>query len=87
MAKGYSTEESYTSDLMTRREVERVFHLSPEPPAMNTLNDYILASKRGKKSEYFLYFCTTTNKGSIAIFTIFCKETVPINMTQNVFLT
>lgn len=55
MAK-HSSEESFTSDLMTRREVERVFHLSPEPPAMNTLNDYILASKRGKKSEYFLYF-------------------------------
>ena len=55
MAK-HSSEESFASDLMTRREVEHIFHLSPEPPAMDTLNDYILASKRGKKSEYFLYF-------------------------------
>jgi hypothetical protein len=48
--------ESYTSDLMTRHGVKRVFQLSPEPPAMAALNDYILAAKREKKPEFFLYF-------------------------------
>ena len=56
MGGAVMAKEAYRSDLLTRREVERVFHLSPQPPAMNTLNDYILASKRGKKSEYILYF-------------------------------
>ena len=48
--------ESYTSDLMTRREAERIFQLSPKPPAMSALNDYILAYQQEEKSDYFLYF-------------------------------
>ena len=35
--------ESFASDLLTRREAERIFQLSPKPPAMGALNDYILA--------------------------------------------
>ena len=55
MAK-HSSEESFSSDLMTRREVERVFQLSPEPPAMSALNDYILAAKSTGNNNFFSYF-------------------------------
>ena len=48
--------ESFASDLLTRREAERIFQLSPKPPAMGALNDYILAYKQEEKSDYFLYF-------------------------------
>lgn len=36
MAK-HSSEESFSSDLMTRREAERVFQLSPEEPVKKSL--------------------------------------------------
>ena len=52
----HSSEESFSSDLMTRRGVERVFQLSPEPPAMATLNDYILAAKSTGDNNFFSYF-------------------------------
>ena len=55
MAK-HSSEESFASDLLTRREAERVFQLSPEPPAMAALNDYILAAQRTGDNNYFSYF-------------------------------
>ena len=55
MAK-HSSEESFSSDLMTRREAERVFQLSPEPPAMSALNDYILAAQSTADNNFFSYF-------------------------------
>ena len=55
MAK-HSSEESFSSDLMTRRGAERVFHLSPEPPAMGALNDYILAAKSTGDNKFFSFF-------------------------------
>ena len=55
MAK-HSSEESFASDLLTRREAERIFQLSPEPPAMAVLNDYILAAQRTGDNNYFSYF-------------------------------
>ena len=55
MAK-HSSEESFSSDLMTRREAERVFQLSPEPPAMSALNDYILAAQSTGDNNFFSYF-------------------------------
>ena len=55
MAK-HSSEESFSSDLMTRRDVERVFQLSPEPPAMGALNDYILTAKSTGDNNFFSYF-------------------------------
>ena len=51
MAKG-----PYTSNLLTRRDVERVFQLSPEPPAMAALNGYILAAKSTGDNNFFSYF-------------------------------
>ena len=48
--------ESYASDLLTRRGVERVFQLSPEPPTMTALNDYILAAKSTGDNNFFSYF-------------------------------
>jgi len=51
MAKG-----SYTSDLMTMRGVERIFQLTPKPPAMSALNDYILAAKSTGDNNFFSYF-------------------------------
>ena len=55
MAK-HSSEESFSSDPMTRREAERVFQLSPEPPAMSALNDYILAAQSTGDNNFFSYF-------------------------------
>ena len=49
-------EESYTSNLLTRREAECIFQLSPEPPAMAALNDYILAAKSTGDNNFFSYF-------------------------------
>ena len=49
-------EESYTSYLLTRREAERVFQLSPEPPAVAELNDYILTAKSTGDNNFFSYF-------------------------------
>lgn len=55
MAK-HSSEESFSTNLLTRREAERVFQLSPEPPAMSALNDYILAAKSTGNNNFFSYF-------------------------------
>ena len=81
----HSSEESFSSDLMTRRGVERVFQLSSEPPAMAALNDYILAAKPAITISSLTSF-TTMNVSSTAEFTLFCKATVLTNTTQNVFL-
>ena len=55
MAK-HSSEESFSTNLLTRREAERVFQLLPEPPAMGALNDYILAAKNTGDNNFFSYF-------------------------------
>ena len=55
MAK-HSSKESFSSDLMTRSDVERVFQLLPEPPAMAALNNYILAAKSTGDNNFFSYF-------------------------------
>ena len=55
MAK-HSSEESFSTNLLTRREAERVFQLSPEPPAMGALNDYILTAKSTGDNNFFSYF-------------------------------
>ena len=55
MAK-HSSEESFTFVQLTRREAESTFQLSPEPPAMGALNDYILAAKNTGDNNFFSYF-------------------------------
>ena len=52
----HSSEESFTSDLLNRRGAECIFQLSPEPPAMRALNDYILAVKNSGDNIFFSYF-------------------------------
>ena len=41
---------------VTQKEVKCIFQLTPEPPAMASLNDYILAAKDSGNNNFFAYF-------------------------------
>lgn len=41
---------------MTRQEAECVFQLEPEPPARDSLNDYIVSSISEKNLDFFSFF-------------------------------
>lgn len=41
---------------LTMREVERVFQLDPEPPALENMNDYIIETVRSHELRWFSFF-------------------------------
>ncbi len=52
----YMSKYELSSDVLTMHEVEHIFQLSPEPPKLDSLNDYILAELREKDNRNFLFF-------------------------------
>ena len=41
---------------LTMREVERIFQLDPEPPALENMNDYIIEAVRSHELRWFSFF-------------------------------
>ena len=41
---------------LTMREVERIFQLDPEPPALENMNDYIIEAVRSRELRWFSFF-------------------------------
>ena len=61
---------------------ERIFQLEPEPPAVDSLNEYILSALREKNLLYFSFFCTTTKRSSTSASKAFSVWTAAICTTQ-----
>ena len=55
---GYT--QKYTIDAMelgfTRYVAERIFQLEPEPPKVDSINEYILSALRKKDLKFFSFF-------------------------------
>ena len=46
----------YNADDLTMREVQNVFQLDPEPPALENMNDYIIEAVRSRELRWFSFF-------------------------------
>ena len=46
---------------------ERIFQLEPEPPAVDSLNEYILSALQEKNLLYFCSSCTTTSRSLTSV--------------------
>ena len=55
--KGYASKYGfYTSENLSRREVERTLQLEPEPPKESDLNNYIIQAQQQKDLRYLSFF-------------------------------
>ena len=55
---GYCAKYSFLTEPkgLTMREVERIFQLDPEPPALENMNDYIIEAVRSRELRWFSFF-------------------------------
>ena len=55
---GYCAKYSFLTESkgLTMREVERIFQLDPEPPALENMNDYIIEAVRSRELRWFSFF-------------------------------
>ena len=55
---GYCAKYSFLTEPkgLNMREVERVFQLDPEPPALENMNDYIIEAVRSRELRWFSFF-------------------------------
>ena len=53
---GYVQKYPLPAEAFEQKDVERIFCLEPEPPAVDNLNDYILTALREKNLDYLSFF-------------------------------
>ncbi len=63
---------------------ERIFQLEPEPPAVSSLNEYILSALREKNLIYFRSSSTTTSRSSTSASNLFLVYMAAICTIQTV---
>lgn len=84
---GYCAKYSFLTEPkgLTMREVERIFQLNPEPPALETMNDYIIEAVRSRELRWFSFFCTAMKICLMVVFAVSCCGKGWIAITQNAF--